>query len=87
MEVPVSIPDVPCDAPPEAISVYESLRVRRMGRRDLLLEAASVKHKLAHSPHNPLCEISIRAYMKQRQYANTIEAEDDGLANVTAPVR
>ena len=82
-----TITDVPVDGPPDEIALDETILIRRMSRKALMLEATSKNHLIAHHFHNPFCNICIRAHMKQRRYAKKTEAEGDGLTNVTEPLK
>ena len=79
--------EVPVEGPPEEFHLDESIRIRRMGRKALLLEAKSEKYLAAHTPHNPLCEVCVRAHMRHRQYAKTREPDDKQLENVSEPLK
>ena len=54
-----------------------------MSKRQLILEASSPKHLLSHYPHNPYCDVCIRAHMKQRRVHRTTAPSDDGLPCVS----
>ena len=41
LEEPVTMTEIPVEGPPEELHLDESLRIRRMGRKALLLEAKS----------------------------------------------
>ena len=73
--------------PPDEILLDDSILTRRMGRKALLLEAATKQYQIAHFPHNPFCDACKRTRMKQRRYAKHTEAEDDGLTNVSEPLK
>ena len=52
---------------------------RSMSKRELILEASSIRHLMSHHPHNPYCRICREANMRQRRYARTQPRDDDGL--------
>ena len=64
----VSVPDIPGEAGDEE-EADEFTCVRCMSESALRAEAASPAHKLAHYPHNPFCDICIRANMRQWRHA------------------
>ena len=83
IEADVVIPDVPlADA-----DAHDALppRYRSMSREALLTEAASPEHLMSHYPHNPLCDVCIRAHMRQRRFARKTERDDDELPPVKEP--
>ena len=83
----ISVTDVVCeDTSPDTIVADDSIRVRSMSRRALILEAESLQHKRDHYPHNPFCEICIKAHMKQKSVNRLKEREDDQLPAVKAPL-
>ena len=57
-----------------------------MSKRALILEAASLKHQQCHFPHNPYCEICVRARMRQHSANKKKERHDDGLPPVKGPL-
>jgi len=64
-----------------------TIRIRSMSKKALLQELVSPAHRLSHYPHNPYCEVCIRANMKHRRYAHKANARaDDGLDSPTAPL-
>ena len=81
----LTVPDVPCDDPPEDVVADITIQRRDMSRRALILEAASLKHKRSHYPHNPFCEICRRAHMRQKSVGRTKGRDDDGLPAVDKP--
>ena len=79
------VPLVEGEAASSASPPDPTARTRSMSRRELLLEAASMKHRASHFPHNPLCEVCRRAHLRQRRYARRSAAEDDLLPAPTGP--
>ena len=47
--------------------------------RRALLKALSLEHGISHHPHNPHCDICIRAHLKQSRVHRSTPAEDDQL--------
>ena len=81
----LTVADVPCEGTPEEVINDATVRTRSMSRRALILEAQSPEHLMAHFPHNPFCEICVRAHMRQRRAARTTPAQDDQLSAVKEP--
>ena len=75
--------------PPEADTPVNdpTIRVRSMSKKALLQEMVSQSHRLSHYPHNPYCEVCIRANMKHRRYAHKPnQRSEDGIDAPTAPM-
>ena len=82
----VRVPDVPVPEPEKGSSPDDpSLGYRSMSKRALLKEARSKEHMSSHFPHNPLCEVCVRAHLRQRRYARKSDKDDDQLAPATGP--
>jgi len=79
----LTVADVPCDGDEAEGDVV--VHKRSMSRKALLEEAASIEHRMAHYPHNPLCNVCRTAHMRQRRVARRTDADDDLLSPVTAP--
>ena len=77
IDVPMTLPDVPTDGDPDDIVADVTIRTRSMSKRALILEANSIEHKRDHFPHNPYCEICVRAHMRQRSVSRKKEKTDD----------
>ena len=54
-----------------------------MSKRALILEAASLKHKRSHYPHNPYCDICLRSHMRQMSMSQKKERKDDELPAIS----
>ena len=54
-----------------------------MTKRALIVEAASEEHKRSHFPHNPYCDICVRAHMRQHTMSRKEERKDEELPAVT----
>ena len=84
----MTIPDIVCDeCDPDQIILDPSIRTRSMSKRALILEAASEKHKKAHYPHNPYCEICDRSHMRQASVNVKKERNDDELPPLTGKLQ
>ena len=80
------VPDVPLEeGASEDLHTDHSIRVRKMSKASLIAEAGTMKHKMSHFPHNPFCEVCVRAHLRQRRYARRSEPSDSGLQPPTKP--
>ena len=50
-----------------------TIHYRSMSKESLLRELNTLKHRMCHFPHNPLCDICIKANLKQRKFAHSGE--------------
>ena len=84
LDAEISVPDVPLESGDEDPSAHPFVRVRRMSKRALILESKTPQHLASHFPHNPMCEICRVSHMRQRRFARTTQASDDGLVKISA---
>ena len=61
----------------------DSVSYRSMSRASLRAEAVSPAHLASHFPHNPYCEICIRAHLKQSRVHKRTPPDDDQMSATT----
>ena len=79
-----TVPDVPVDVEGEG---EDDIFYRSRSRAALKAEAQTVKHKLCHYPHNPYCEVCVRAHMTQQRFARSSNRDDDQLPAFSEALR
>ena len=66
----VLIPEVPLIDEDEA-GTDPTVHYRSMSRESLMRELTNPLHRMCHVPHNPLCDICVKANLKQRKFAHS----------------
>lgn len=59
---------------------------RSMSKHALIQEAACLRHKMSHFPHNPYCPMCKQANLWHKRGHRTTDKEDDGLPKPTGPL-
>ena len=71
-------PEVPL-VDEDDVGVDPTIHYRSMSKESLLQETNSSLHRMCHFPHTPLCDICVKANLKQRKFAHSGERSNDGL--------
>ena len=80
-----TLPDIVCEDCADDITSDRNTRIRVRSKSELIEEAASERHNRSHVPHNPHCEVRVRAHMRQHSTSKKKERDDDEVLAITGP--